>query len=88
MWDLASGGRLLNTLEGHTSGVSSIAITTDNTKIVSVSSDHIKMWDLNNGSIISDCKFDSPITSIAISKNKNIMTIEDFNGGVYAINIM
>ena len=48
MWDIASaGGRLLNTLEGHTSSVSSVAITPDGTKIVSGSYDKtIKVWDI------------------------------------------
>jgi WD40 repeat protein len=35
VWDLNTG-RLLNTLEGHSSGVSSVAISSDNSKIVSV----------------------------------------------------
>ena len=46
MWDVALG-RLLNTLEGHYSSVNSVAVTPDNTKIVSGSSDYtIKVWDL------------------------------------------
>ncbi|MGB9169239.1 MAG: hypothetical protein WCB31_09970 [Nitrososphaeraceae archaeon] len=43
---------------------------------------------LNNGSNIFTSKFDSPISAIAISKNKNIMTIGNSNGGVYAIDIV
>jgi WD40 repeat protein len=62
---------LIRTLEGHSSSVGSVAITPDGTKIVSGSADKtIKVWDLNNGSIIFACKFDSHISAIAISKNK------------------
>ena len=35
IWDLTSGGRLVNTLRGHTSFVNSVAVTPDSTKIVS-----------------------------------------------------
>ena len=82
-------GRLLNTLEGHTSSVSSVAITPDGTKIVSGSWDNtIKVWDLNNGSNTFSSKFDSSIISIAIStKKRNIMAIGNSNGDVYVMNI-
>jgi WD40 repeat protein len=62
-------------------------VTPDSTKIVSGSRDKtIKVWDLNNGSIIFACKFDY-ITVIVISKKRNILVIGDSNGGVYAMNI-
>ena len=45
---------LIMTLEGHTSPVRSIAITSDNIKIVSGSDDKtIKVWDLNNGKLLN-----------------------------------
>jgi WD40 repeat protein len=90
VWDIASGGgRLLNTLEGHSSPVMSVAITPDGTKIVSGSRDRtIKVWDLNNGSTIFGCKFDSTVSTIAISNNKNTMAVGDSNGGVYVIDFI
>jgi hypothetical protein len=45
-------------------------------------------WELNNGSNIFSCRCNSPISAIAISKNKKILAIGDFNGGVYAIAIV
>jgi WD40 repeat protein len=88
IWDLASG-RLLNTLKGHTSRVLSVAVTPDGTNILSGSWDHtIRVWDLNRGSSIFSCKFDSTISTIALSKNKNIMAIGDSNGEIYAINLV
>ena len=58
-------------------------------KIVSGSGDNtIKVWNLNNGSNIFASKFDISISAIAISNNKNILAIGDYNGGVYAMNIV
>jgi WD40 repeat protein len=89
IWDLASaGGRLLNTLKGHTSTLTSIAITPDGTKIVSGSDDKtIKVWDLNNGLNIFASKFDSPISSIAISNHRNFLVFGDIMGSVYMMNM-
>ena len=39
------------------------------------------------GSNIFASKFDSIISPIAISKDKNTMAVGDSNGGVYAIDI-
>ncbi len=87
VWDLASG-RLLNTLEGHSSSVRSVAITPDSTKIVSGSRDKtIKVWDLNNGSNTFSCKFDSSISSIAISTKRNILVFGDSTGDLYVMNV-
>lgn len=93
IWDLASGGHHINTLECHASRVNSVAVTPDSTKIVSGSGDKtVRVWDLKNGSNIFVCKFDSTIMTIAIaiaiSKDKNMMTIGNFNGGIYTINIV
>jgi WD40 repeat protein len=50
VWDLNNGDKPLKTLKGHTGFVNSVAITSDNTKIVSGSGDTtVKVWDLNNG---------------------------------------
>ena len=49
VWDLNTG-KLLSTLEGHTRGVSSVAISPDSTKIVSSGYwDKITVWDINTG---------------------------------------
>src|SRR5581483_8043367 len=51
IWD-ADTGSLLNTLNGHTDLVESIAFSSDNRKIVSGSCDNsIKIWDADSGSL-------------------------------------
>ncbi|MFM6270744.1 MAG: WD40 repeat domain-containing protein, partial [Dolichospermum sp.] len=43
------GTALIRTLVGHLSPISSLAITPDSTKIISVGGDTIKVWDLATG---------------------------------------
>jgi WD40 repeat protein len=52
LWDTASG-RLLGTLEGHSSLGMSVAFSPDGTRIASGSEDHtIKLWDTASGRLL------------------------------------
>jgi WD40 repeat protein len=47
------GGTLMRTLEGHTAGVTAVAVTPDRQRAVSGSSDRtLKVWDLRSGGVI------------------------------------
>jgi WD40 repeat protein len=61
------------TLEGHSTQVISVAISSDNSKIVSGSSDHtIKVWDLNTGRLLNTLiGHSSRVISVAISSNNS-----------------
>jgi WD40 repeat protein len=76
VWDLNSG-KLLRNLEGHPGSVNSVAITSDNTKIVSGSFDNtIKVLDLNTGKVpITLVGQSVSVKSVAItSDNTNIVS--------------
>jgi WD40 repeat protein len=78
-------GELLNTLKGHSRAVESIAITSDNSKIVSGSWDRtVKVWDLHQGECYISGRFDISISSIALSNYGNWIVIGDRNGNLYA----
>jgi len=64
---------LIMTLEGHTYTVDSIAISSDNSKIVSGSEDKtIKVWDLNTGRLLNTLEgFSSRINSVAITSDNS-----------------
>jgi WD40 repeat protein len=71
--------------EGHSNSVNSVAITSDNTKIVSRSQDNtIKVWDLNGSKGYLSCKFDSSIIPANFSKSENLIAIGDDLGDLYA----
>jgi WD40 repeat protein len=71
VWDLNSG-RLLNTLEDHSGRV---AITSDNTKIVSRSQDGtIKVWDLNSGRLLNTLEDHFSIVAITSDNTKIVST--------------
>ena len=71
VWDLNTG-TLLNTLKGY-SDVSSVAISSDNSKIVSGSDDKtIKVWDLNTGTLLNTLKgYSGDVSSVAISSDNS-----------------
>jgi hypothetical protein len=63
---------LLNTLVGPSSSVNSVAISSDNSKIVSGSWDKtIKVWELNTGRLLNTLEVSSPVTSVAISSDNS-----------------
>jgi WD40 repeat protein len=86
VWDLNTG-RLLNTLEGHSYSVNSVAISSDNSKIVSGSDDNtIKVWDIDTGRLLNTLEsHSSGVRSVVItSDNTKIVsggdkTIEVWN---------
>jgi WD40 repeat protein len=65
--------------------VASVAITSDNSKIVSGSWDKtIKVWDLHEEKYYLNYKFDASILSIAPSKSANQIVLGDNIGNLYA----
>jgi WD40 repeat protein len=72
VWELNTG-KLLNTLKGHTNIVSSLAVTSDNSKIVSGSTyGTIKVWELNTGKLLKTLKGHSDyVNCVAITSDNS-----------------
>ena len=52
LWDVTSGEKCLQTLEGHSWYVNSVSFSPDGTKIASGSDDEtVKVWDVTSGSV-------------------------------------
>jgi WD40 repeat protein len=76
---------LVRTLEDHFAFVTSVAITSDNSKIVSGSSDHtVRGWDLHLGKCYLNNRFDAAISSIALFGSGNSIVLGDVDGNLYA----
>ena len=94
IWDMNTG-KLLNTLVGHSNPVTSVAVTSDNRKVVSGAWDNmIKIWDMNTGKLLNTLVGHSnPVNSVAVtSDNSKIVSgsgdktikVWDFSGKCYS----
>ena len=83
-----TNGTLSRTLAGHTSPISSILYSSDGKRLVSASETGIRIWNADNGDLISDpgsnAIYDSAksITSIALSPDGDTLCVLDGNGGL------
>ncbi|MHA1342111.1 MAG: ADP-ribosylation factor-like protein, partial [Promethearchaeota archaeon] len=84
IWD-AESGKLLKTLEGHSSYVYSVSFSPDGTKLASGSDDHtIKIWDLEQKEAISSITFyyASSVRSIQFHPTKPLVAGGDNYGDI------
>ncbi|KAF2626715.1 beta transducin-like protein HET-E4s [Macroventuria anomochaeta] len=65
VWD-ASSGACLQTLEGHSDAVSSVAFSHDSTKLASASYDNtVKVWDASSGTCLQTLNISRPLYSLS-----------------------
>ena len=81
IWEKAA---LVHTFEGHTSGVSSIAISPDNQVLASGSYDcTIKLWSVQTKELLNTLKgHRDRVTSIAISPNAQLLASSSYDGTI------
>ncbi|MBL1210957.1 WD40 repeat domain-containing protein [Geminocystis sp. GBBB08] len=62
--------RCIHTLEGHTQGIKTIAVTPDSKILISVGDEIIRLWDINEGKLVNTLKGHlKGVTSICLSKD-------------------
>jgi len=84
----AQNGNLIKSLNGHENIINSIAVTSNNDFILSVSQDNtIRIWDIENGIEIQKANAPFP-TRIAVSPSDIQFAVGFFNGVVNIINVM
>jgi len=76
IWDLLAGGRLLKTISTHNKTVTSLALATNSTRLVTASLDrHLKFHDLNTFETVHTIPFPSPILSAGVSPNDGFISV-------------
>lgn len=82
------GGSLLYTLEGHTSTVTSVALSVDGKRAVSASWDRtLKIWDMEIGEVIAGIGGDSEIDCCAIAPDGQTIVTGDGTGRVHFLRL-
>jgi WD40 repeat protein len=83
VWDLASG-RELQTLTGHTDGVTAVAVTPDGQRAVSASVDQtLKVWELKTEEVLATFTCDSWAFCCAFSEARRLILAGDFAGHLH-----
>jgi len=82
-WD-ATTGELLQVMTGHKDGVFDLALTADNSQLLSASFDHTaRMWDAATGKEIKKYTgHNGEVTSLAISPGEDILFTGSYDGSV------
>lgn len=66
--------RCINTLFGHTQSITTIAVTPDSKILISVGDEIIRLWDINEGTLINSLKGHSKaVTTICLNKDGTIL---------------
>ena len=78
----------MGTLEGHADGVNAVALTMDGRRAVSASDDMtLKVWDLENGSIICSFNGESYMLSCAISPDGRTIVAGEASGRLHFLRL-
>jgi len=82
IWDFSTF-KLVETLEGHTDIVTSVAVSSDNKYIISGSRDKtIKFWDLSTFELMTTLGNDTYVYSVAISSDNKYIISGLYNGKI------
>lgn len=66
--------RCVHTLEGHTSNIESLIINTDGNLLISAGDDLIRLWNLNNGKLVTTLKGHlKPVNSLIVSQDGKLL---------------
>jgi WD40 repeat protein len=69
LWDAATGAAL-QTLEGHTSGVTAVAFSSDGKLLASASRDRtVRLWDAATGAALQTLEVDTVVQALTFSAN-------------------
>jgi WD40 repeat protein len=87
LWDLETGEGL-SPLEGHTGGVTAVAVLADGRRALSGSRDNtLRLWDLESGDVIATFIADAGITCVAVARD-DLFVAGSANGAVHILRLI
>ncbi|CAG7717369.1 unnamed protein product [Allacma fusca] len=85
VWDCLAGGRLLSKISQHHKTITCLRFGTNSKRLISASLDrHVKIYDMTNFEVIQTLTYASPILSLGISPNDNVLAV-GMSDGILAI---
>jgi U3 small nucleolar RNA-associated protein 15 len=81
IWDLASGGRLLHTLENHQKSVTGLCLDSTGRRLLSCGADgQLKIYDTESFKVCHSLKYSSQLLSVALSPNGRTLAAGTVSG--------
>lgn len=81
VWDIFNGGKLLSCMSQHHKTVTSLRLSSNNSRLISASLDrHLKIYDISTFNVVHNIDFPNAILSMAISDNDDILAVGMVDG--------
>ena len=81
IWDLASGGRLLHTLENHQKSITGMCLDSTGRRLLSCGADgQLKIYDTESFKVCHSLKYSTPLLSVALSPNGRTLAAGTVSG--------
>lgn len=76
VWDILSGGRVLQAVSAHSKTVTSLCVDAAASQLFSASLDRtVKVYELGTGKVVGAIKYDAPLTCCALSPNASHLVV-------------
>lgn len=83
LWDVMSGGRLVHTFNNHQKNITSLALDSNASRLLSAGLDgHVKVYSLSSLEVVHGMKFAAPILSLGLSADSRKMVVGFVDGNL------
>lgn len=81
VWDIFNGGKLLSCISSHHKTVTSLRLSSNNSRLISASLDrHLKFYDISTFGVVHNIDFPNAILSMAISDRDDVLAVGMVDG--------
>jgi len=84
VWDVRAGARLLHTFSNHSKTITSLALDSSSTRLLSGSLDtHVKVYELERYSVTHTFTYSGPVLSVALSPDASVLAVGLVDGTLH-----